>query len=527
MGMESSDMGPPSTITTARAVDQSCHASSDIYGSFWIDKTEFAIPVNSVREVVNEPQNMSRVPLAPDYLSGLFNLRGMIIPIIDLRLLLEFPQRLDPEQAVLDRKVAIIENGNKCVGLLFDSAGEVLNEPNSARVDLRGSDAELKDIVIEGALKLDGGRRIVQVIDPFEILKIERVPQADAAEYKKGQKKNLGARQSCVSFQLGHTYCAIDLRAVHEVRDMPPVETSLLSHGFVIGTANLRGDIIPVIDFRSFMGNEAAYKLAPAELAKRKMLVMKSKAGLLGLMVYSIDSILPYYQSEVLPFAKLALPRGNIVKGCLVSEDEHLVMLLDSDLLLSDPGLTEPARICQEVHVKDADEDQQSDVARRVERRTFILFSIANSFAMDTCTVSEVINMPDNLLEPPYALPCVEGIINLRNELITLINLRRLYGLEEAETTGDKVLIFIHKSEKYAIMVDTVDEIVMTTSDFVMAQGSEGFADAMLATGDDVSGVLRVEHADNDPRLVMIMNVGALVARFVGASENARKSALV
>lgn len=494
---------------------------SQIYGSFWIDQTELALPVSAIREVVNEPENVSQLPLAPEFLSGLFNLRGMIIPIVDLRILLEFPRPDAAQGQAPERKVAIIENGNKCVGLLFDRAGEVLNEPGSARVDFAAKEGSVKDIVIDGVLKLEDGKRMVQLIDPFEVLNIERVPQAEATAFAADQYSDLGSRLSCVSFQLGHTWCAIDLRYVQEVRDMPPVESSLLAHGYVIGTAVLRGDIIPVIDFRSYMGNENAYKLSAEALAKRKMLVMKTSGGLVGLMVYSIDSILPFFERDILPFAKLALPRGNVVKGCLVSETKQLVMLLDHHQLLADPGLSDPARLCQEVHQTEESAAEEAVAAKVGERRTFILFTASSNFAMDTCTVSEVVNRPEKLLTPPYALPFVEGIINLRGELITLVNLRQLYGLPGEAATEQKVLIFIHDGQKYAILVDSVDEIVMTTSENVSSDTGVGLSKTMSKASDDISGVLSVPRANSEKGLVMIMNVAALVSQFVVAADTA------
>ena len=492
---------------------------AQIFGSFWIDQTELAIPVSAIREVVNEPVNISKLPLAPDFLCGLFNLRGMIIPIVDLRILLEFPEREFANGAAPERKVAIIENGNKCIGVLFDRAGEVLNEPGSARVDFAAKEGRVKDVIIDGVLKLEDGTRMVQIIDPYEILHIERVPQAEATAFAEDKFTDLGSRLSCVSFQLGHTWCAIDLRYVQEVRDMPPVESSLMAHGYVIGTAILRRDIIPVIDFRSYMGNEEAYKLSEEALSRRKMLVVKTSGGLIGLMVYSIDSILPFFERDVLPFAKMALPRGNVVKGCLVVDTGQLVMLLDHTQLLADPGLSEPARLCQEVHQAEDSPTEEVKTETAVERRTFILFTAASSFAMDTCTVSEVINRPEKLLTPPYALPFVEGIINLREELITLVNLRQLYGLPGDATGEEKVLIFIHQRQKYAILVDSVDEIVMTTSAAVSTDIGAGLSNTMSKASDDVSGVLSVSRENKDKTLVMIMNVGALVSRFVGATN--------
>jgi purine-binding chemotaxis protein CheW len=446
----------------------------------------------------------------------------MIIPIIDLRILLEFPeQKIEPGQSV-ERKVAIIENGNKCIGLLFDRTGEVLNEPNSARVDFVAKQDGVKDVVIEGVLKLDGGKRMVQIVDPYEVLHIERVPQAEASAFNSDLSSDIGSRLSCVSFQIGHTWCAFDLRFVQEVCEMTPVESSLLAHGFVIGTTTLRGDVLPVVDFRSYMGEDAAFKFSPESLAKRNMLVIRTTGGLVGLLVYSIDSILSFFEHEVMPFAKLALPRGDMVSGCLISEDQQLVMLLNHERLLSDPSLCEPARLCQEVHIAEEEEDGgdvKPGVPAAAERRNFIVFTVDSRFAMDTCSISEVTDRPERLLKPPYALPFVEGIINLRGELITLVNLRKLYGLAPHNEAHEQVLIFTHDSNKFAILVDCVNEIVTTTSDKVSDDLATGLSHSKQVGRSDVSGALNISRDGEEGSLVLIMSVEALVSRFAEASD--------
>ncbi len=504
---------PPNPATDDRPATGS--AKAHIFGSFWIDRSEFALPVSAIREVVNEPENISRVPLAPAFMTGLFNLRGMIIPVVDLRILLEFPERDDAQDAEDKvRKVAIVENGDRCIGILFDRSGEVLNEPGSARVDFRAGDGGIKDVVIDGVLKLDDGNRMVQILDPYEMLRIERVPKAERTGGSREQEGDLGKRHNCISFQLGHTTCAIDLRYVQEVRDMPEVNESLLAHGFVIGTSNLRGSIIPIVDFRSFIGNEEPIKLGQTSLKGRKLLIMKSEGGLIGLMVFSIDSILPYFDSEVLPFAKLALPRGNIVKGCLVQEDDQLVMLLDHEKLMSEPGLVGPARTCQEVHeFDDKTDDAKTGTREILERRTFIVFTVSNNFAMDTCVVSEVITKPNDLLDPPYTLDFVEGILNLRGELITLINLRQLYGYGTLDSDDQKVLIFRHGNQKYGIVVDTVNEIVMTTVDRVKPVGVADTPESIRIAAEDVSGILQVGKDDEERNSIVIMDANSVVAR--------------
>ncbi|NSY39869.1 chemotaxis protein CheW [Leisingera sp. ANG59] len=479
------------------------------YGSLLIGDSEFAIPVAALQEIVNEPEHISPVPLAPAFMLGLFNLRGKIVPVIDLRRLLEFPA----SDTVHARKVAIIEHGEHCIGLLFDRTGEVLNGKGVARVDFRPNGDGIKDVVIDGVLKFDGGERLVQILDPHELLHLEKLPRAANETGKEGVKLSRGRKLACVSFQTGHTTCAIDLRYVKEVRTVPALEQSLLAGGNVIGTANLRGVILPVIDFRGFMGDDAKFVLGATFPKERRMLIIETKEGPVGLMVFSIDSILPYFEDEVLPFAKLALPRGDLVNGCLLDKNNQIVMMLDPEKLLTEPSFLAAAKSCQEVFPPSTAEQDAVELEARAARRTFIKFTFEKRFALDTSRVSEVINRPGDLLEPPFSLSFVEGILNLRGELITLFNPRVLYGLPPASGQDQKVLIFSHDSQKFGILVDSVDEIIITTENRVAELKALDQQNASRSITEDVTGCLQHKTADGRHESILILDTTALVDR--------------
>ncbi|MEP5729538.1 MAG: chemotaxis protein CheW [Sulfitobacter sp.] len=511
--MQADPSKSPASMMTADKEEPRKRA--DIYGSFMIGEGEFAIPVSAVQEVVNEPEDISSMPLAPPFMLGLFNLRGQIIPVVDLRILLEISDKEIPAT----RKVAIIEHGEHCIGLLFDKTGEVLNGSNAARVDFQTKKDRVRDVVIDGVLKFDNGCRLIQLLDPYELLHLERVPLAGSKLNPATAKSARGKRRSCISFQSGHTNCAIDLRYVKEVREMPSVDQEIFAHGQVIGTTNLRGVILPVIDFRSFMGDEAEFKLGETLPAQRKMLVLETVEGPIGMMVFSVDNILPYYRDDVLPFAKLALPRSDYVDGCLINDEGKIVMMLDQEKLANDPELVRTAKACQEIYPSEEQGNKVAATKIGAERRTFIRFTFQKQFALDTVCVSEVVNRPDQLLEPPYAMDFVEGIVNLRGELITLLNPRLLYGLPAGEKAGQKVLIFKHKSSKYGILVDSVDEIIMTTMDNVADLQAMDRKDNDGRVIEDIAGCLNHKGKDGITTSILVLDPASLIKRCMDELE--------
>lgn len=121
------------------------------YCTFWLDGLRFGIEVLEVQEVLRI-QSMTPVPLAPDAIEGLINLRGQIITAIDLRERLELPPRPDGERSV--NIVVRTEEGP--VSMIVDQIGGVL-EVDRASFELppetlSGAGRDL----IAGVYKVDG-----------------------------------------------------------------------------------------------------------------------------------------------------------------------------------------------------------------------------------------------------------------------------------------------------------------------------------------------------------------------------------
>jgi purine-binding chemotaxis protein CheW len=89
--------------------------------TFHLDKFLFGIEVKKVQEVIRSLE-FTRVPLAPDVVSGLINLRGQIVTAVDLRRRLELPLRPSTQRPMN----VVINTGDGAVSLLVDAIGSVL-----------------------------------------------------------------------------------------------------------------------------------------------------------------------------------------------------------------------------------------------------------------------------------------------------------------------------------------------------------------------------------------------------------------
>lgn len=91
---------------------------------FTLAKEHYGVSIESVHEIVKVP-DITQVPDAPSYLVGVINLRGKIVPVVDLRKRLRF----QGVERTKTSRVLITENDGRLIGLLVDAVSEVLKVP--------------------------------------------------------------------------------------------------------------------------------------------------------------------------------------------------------------------------------------------------------------------------------------------------------------------------------------------------------------------------------------------------------------
>jgi purine-binding chemotaxis protein CheW len=133
-------------------------AQTSQYCTFYLDKLLFGVELKGVQEVIRSLY-MTRVPLAPEVVSGLINLRGQIVTAVDLRRRLE----LEPRAVGMLAMNVVVRSEDGAVSLLVDEIGDVVEvkeetfEPPPET--LRGS---VRSMIL-GVHKLQG--RLLHVLD--------------------------------------------------------------------------------------------------------------------------------------------------------------------------------------------------------------------------------------------------------------------------------------------------------------------------------------------------------------------------
>jgi purine-binding chemotaxis protein CheW len=132
---------------------------------FRLGKEEFGAPIASVQEIVRVPETLIRVPQAPPFVEGVINLRGSVLPVIDLRLRLGLKQvdRTDRQ------RIMVFLISDVRTGFIVDQVAEVLKIPKAA-IEASPQLSAQQSQLLSRMANLEKQKRMVQLIDPPHLM---------------------------------------------------------------------------------------------------------------------------------------------------------------------------------------------------------------------------------------------------------------------------------------------------------------------------------------------------------------------
>jgi purine-binding chemotaxis protein CheW len=133
------------------------------YVTFFLEEEEYALPISQVQEIKRIVE-ITRVPNAPEHVRGVMNLRGRIVPVIELK------KRLSLGEAMIDNesRIVVVEQGIKVLGLMVDRVAQVLNMAAGQIEDAPEEVVQIQENYIKGVGKMD--ERMIILLDLEQIV---------------------------------------------------------------------------------------------------------------------------------------------------------------------------------------------------------------------------------------------------------------------------------------------------------------------------------------------------------------------
>lgn len=144
----------------------------DTYLTFSLGKDHFALDVSHVEKIL-EKQPVTEVPKAPEYMLGVFNLRGEVIPLIDTRMKfgLESSKNINSSCILV---INIDSEGEKIkLGVLVDNVNEVVKYENDQIMPLPTVGKQKNTEFIQGVMKIED--RFILLLNADKIFSVDEI----------------------------------------------------------------------------------------------------------------------------------------------------------------------------------------------------------------------------------------------------------------------------------------------------------------------------------------------------------------
>jgi len=477
---------------------------------FHVGKEVFAVRLSAVQEIIRMP-NLVKVPMSPPALEGLANLRGSVLPVLNLREIFHFPVALHDDST----RVVVLDHGRP-VGLVVDRMANVVTvDPD--RIEAASKiGAAIDTGLLTGMIKSENGQSMVMILDAAKTVEREfRGVMQSAAERlaqgaqevraeSKASEQAVLDEDHLVSFEVADQEYAFPIERVEEIIQLPNQITQLPnSHGHVLGVITLRNRLLPLVSLRNM------FCLPPVEMSEaNKVVVISLGDGVsVGVVMDGVKEVLRVARNIVDPMPAL-LSQGQAMNDiesiCRLQDGRRLVSVLSAERMFK----TEELRKA----VSDADKDNEmsiaetgNSVAESEQEEQFVVFRLMEEeYGVPIEAVQEIVRVPDELTRIPKTPGFIEGVVNLRGVVLPVLDQRSRFGLPGVDRNdGQRIMVFTINGVRTGFIVDSVSE--------VMRIGLRHVGPAPALSARQQRLINRVANLEEQKRMILLLEVAQLL----------------
>ncbi len=444
------------------------------YVTCFVDDECFAFPMEAVQEIIRLPETIS-VPLGPPSLKGLANLRGTVLPVVDLSLLLGFPGL-----APTDATRVVVADCASPVGLVVDRVERVINvEPYRIEPPAEGA-ATIESDLLAGVIRAsEEGGSLIQLLDARALVAKEfdafgpeddgTLPSTSTSGRPAEPGGSTGTASDgpqLVTFELDAEEYGFEISEVREIVRVPDDISRVPGTGeHVLGLVDLRGGVLPLVSLRRLFG------LADVPLEEHNRILVLGLAGdsgrgaTVGMVVDRIQEVLQVPLGALAPVPALFERQGveGVQALCRLEGGRRLISLLSVKALFEHPAVQEAA----EAHGHG--EDMVATMKRYAtcpsgegDEIQLVVFQLAGQeYGVGVERVQEIIWVPDEMSRVPKTPEFVEGVLNLRGTVLPVVDMRARFGIERMDRDErQRILVLNIDGCRTGFIVDAMSEVL-------------------------------------------------------------------
>jgi purine-binding chemotaxis protein CheW len=331
-------------------------------------------------------------------------------------------------------------------------------------------------------------------------------PEANMAEVlaADGVQEALSDARQYVTFMAGDEVFAVEMAPVQEIIRVPTVVRVPLSPPTLEGLANLRGKVLPIVSLRRALG----FAERVSDDTSRAVVIDMGQP--MGFVVDLVSSVVGVDVSKIEGVEGInGTVNTDLLSGLIKDIAGHpMVMVLNFEKLIAKEFAHIAEMTRNAVHLGSGAASQPADAQTSASDNELHLVSFdvaGQEYAIAIEDVQEIVQVPEQIVQVPHAQKHVLGVMTLRNRLLPLVALRRMFALAEqgADDQSRIVVVSIHGAS-VGIVVDNVNEVLRVPRKDVEVMPSLMARDADMA---DITDICRL---DNGKRLVSIISTDNL-----------------